>query len=139
MKLLKNVLVKIMRGGVADQVLYIDNVPEELFYEMRHPRIIIGKEQQQNWGSDTTKPKIPTLYEKLSLSKTGDHGCGPKVQAAESQVLGSTSSSASVGYTKSAQVVKNAFREVRIRHEEVRRHGFFGGQSSCDRCKSLEK
>lgn len=72
MKLLKNVLIKLTRGGFTDRILYIDNVPEEMFYEMRYPRICVGKGFEQHWTDDTTQEKVPTLYEELHVSQTGD-------------------------------------------------------------------
>jgi hypothetical protein len=74
MKMLNNVLIKITSGGRGDLVLFVDNVPEELFYEMRHPRKAVGTGQQQHWEPDLDKPQVPTLYEELHLSQTGDKG-----------------------------------------------------------------
>lgn len=69
-----NVFIKLIRGGFTDRVLFIDNVPEDMFYEMRHPRKCVGEGQAQHYIEDTTQPKIPTLYPELSLSLTGDKG-----------------------------------------------------------------
>lgn len=74
MKMLNDVLVKVARGGNSDLVLIVDNVPEDLFYEMKHPRVVKGEKQNQHWVADKTQAKIPTLYEELSLSQTGDKG-----------------------------------------------------------------
>ena len=74
MKLLNNVLIKIVRGGHTDLVLYLDNVPEDMFYRMAYPVMAVGVGQQQHWEADTTKPMQPTLHEELSLSQTGDGG-----------------------------------------------------------------
>ncbi len=74
MKVLNNVLIKLIRGGFTDRVLYIDNVPEEMFYEMQYPRICVGKGLEQHYEPDMSKEKIPTLYPELSLSQTGDKG-----------------------------------------------------------------
>jgi hypothetical protein len=74
MKMLNNVLIKMTTGGRVDLVLYLDNVPEDMFYEMRHPRKCAGEGSQQHWEPDTSKPMIPTLYEELHLSQTGDNG-----------------------------------------------------------------
>ena len=76
MKLLKNVLIKLVRSGVVDRVLYIDNIPEELFYSPQHPKIITdrGTKGSQYWTVDVTQPKVMTLYEKLNKSQTGDDG-----------------------------------------------------------------
>ncbi len=73
MKLI-NVFIKLIRGGFTDRVLFIDNVPEEMFYEMRHPRKCVGEGQAQHYIDDVTQPKIPTLYPELQLSQTGDGG-----------------------------------------------------------------
>ena len=73
MKLI-NVFVKLIRGGFTDRVLFIDNVPEEMFYEMRHPRKCVGEGQAQHYIDDVTQPKVPTLYPELVLSLTGDKG-----------------------------------------------------------------
>ncbi len=73
MKLI-NVFIKLIRGGFTDRVLFIDNVPEEMFYEMRHPRKCVGEGQAQHYIEDITQPKIPTLYPELALSLTGDKG-----------------------------------------------------------------
>jgi len=74
MKLISNVLIKLIRGGFTDRVLFIDNLPEDMLYEMRHPRICQGKGQEQHYVDDVTQPKIPTLLPELSLSQTGDKG-----------------------------------------------------------------
>lgn len=74
MKMLTNVLIKLIRGGFTDRVLYIDNVPEDMFYEMRHPRIVKGEGSQQAWVPDMSQPQVPTLYEELKRSQTGDNG-----------------------------------------------------------------
>jgi hypothetical protein len=73
-KLIKDVLVKIARGGAVDRVMYVDNVPEDFFYEMRHPMKCTGKGVEQHYEPDLEKPKVATLYEELSLSQTGDRG-----------------------------------------------------------------
>lgn len=73
-KLLKNVLLKLARGGHGDRVLFVDNIPEDLFYEMRHPRKVLNQDGKQQWVPDTDKAKVPTLKEHLSLSQTGDGG-----------------------------------------------------------------
>ncbi len=67
-----NVMVRLIRGGFTDRVLYIDNVPADMFYEMKHPRICVGKGQEQHYESDLSKEKVPTLYPEISLSQTGD-------------------------------------------------------------------
>lgn len=74
MKLLSNVLIKLARGGFTDRVLYLDNVPEEMFYELRYPTMYTGQGLQQNQVPDTSKEKVPTLYEALKISQTGDNG-----------------------------------------------------------------
>ncbi len=74
MKLLTNVLMKLVRGGFTDRVLYIDNLPEELIYEYKHPVKCEGKGIEQHYVPDFDKPKQPTLYEELRLSQTGDKG-----------------------------------------------------------------
>jgi hypothetical protein len=74
MKMLNNVLIKLIRGGFTDRVLFIDNVPEEMFYEMQYPRKCEGVGQAQHYVADTSKPKVPTLYGELSESQTGDKG-----------------------------------------------------------------
>ena len=74
MKLLSNVLIKLIRGGFTDRVMFIDNVPEDMFYELQHPRVAVGKGQEQHYESDRTQPKIMTLYPELHLSQTGDGG-----------------------------------------------------------------
>lgn len=73
-KLISNVLIKLIRGGFTDRVLFIDNVPEDMFYEMKHPRICVGKGMEQHWEADLSKPKEPTLYPEINLSQTGDGG-----------------------------------------------------------------
>lgn len=76
-KLLKNVLIKLMREGFTDRVMYIDNVPEDLFYEMRHPRkiqILNNNPQSATWVADLEKEKVPTLKEHIKASLTGDKG-----------------------------------------------------------------
>lgn len=70
--LLKDVLIKLMQGGRSDKVLYIDNVPEEFFYEMKHPLTCVGEGQAQHWTLDTSKPKQQTLHQELKASPTGD-------------------------------------------------------------------
>lgn len=74
MTLLKDVFIKIMRGGATDRVLYIDNVPEEMLYVMKHPLECVGKGQEQHWEYNTTKDKVKTLHEEIKLSMTGDGG-----------------------------------------------------------------
>ncbi len=74
MKLLKNVLIKLTKGGYVDRVMFLDNVPEDYFYHMAHPRVCVGQGQQQHWEADSSKEKIPTLHEELRLSQTGDGG-----------------------------------------------------------------
>lgn len=74
MKLLQNVLVKLMRGGATDRVIYIDNVPEEMFYAEKYPVTCAGEGQAQHWVADTSKPKVMTLHEEIKLSLTGDGG-----------------------------------------------------------------
>lgn len=74
MTMLNNVLIKLVRGGFTDRVLFIDNVPEEMFYEMKHPVHCVGKGAEQHYEPDMTKEKIPTLYEEIKLSQTGDKG-----------------------------------------------------------------
>ena len=76
-KLLKNVLIKLMREGFTDRVIYIDNVPEELFYEMRHPKkiqILNNNPQSATWVADLDAPKVPTLKEHIKDSQTEDKG-----------------------------------------------------------------
>jgi len=76
-KLLKDVLVKLMREGFTDRVMLIDNIPEELFYEMRHPLKISLRDNQPHtamWTPDLNKEKIPTLKEHIKASQTGDGG-----------------------------------------------------------------
>lgn len=76
-KLLKNVLIKLMREGFTDRVIYIDNVPEDLFYEMKHPKKITLRDNQPQtamWTPDLEKDKIPTLKDHIKLSQTGDKG-----------------------------------------------------------------
>lgn len=74
MKLLNNVLIKLSRGGFTDRVLYLDHVPEEMFYEMRHPMICKGEGLKQAYVPDFEKPKEPMLYPELTRSLTGDNG-----------------------------------------------------------------
>ncbi len=74
MTLLNNVFVKLMRGGATDRVMYIDNVPEEMFYSYKHPLECVGKGQEQHWEYNTTKDKVRTLHEEIKLSQTGDGG-----------------------------------------------------------------
>lgn len=74
MKLLNNVLIKLIRGGFTDRVLIVDNVPEDMFYEMKHPRICIGEGDKQHYVDDTKQEKVATLYPELRLSQTGDKG-----------------------------------------------------------------
>ncbi len=74
MKLLNNVLIKLIRGGFTDRVLFLDNVPEDMFYELAHPRVVKGEGGQQYWTSDVTQPKVMTLFPELSISQTGDKG-----------------------------------------------------------------
>lgn len=74
MKLLQNVLIKLIRGGFTDRVLYIDNLPEEMLYELQYPRICVGEGQAQHYIPDTKQPKVMTLYPELRLSQTGDNG-----------------------------------------------------------------
>jgi len=74
MKVLTNVLIKLIRGGFTDRVLYVDNVPAEMFYEMQHPRKCVGENAGQHYVPDMDKPKIPTLYPELVESQTGDKG-----------------------------------------------------------------
>ncbi len=73
MKLI-NVFIKLIRGGFTDRVLFVDNVPEDMFYEMKFPRKCIGEGAAQHYVDDVTQAKIPTLYPELSLSQTGDKG-----------------------------------------------------------------
>lgn len=74
MKMLKNVLIKLIRGGFTDRVLFLDNVPEDMFYELQYPRICLGKGQEQHYEPDMSKEKIMTLFPELSISQTGDKG-----------------------------------------------------------------
>lgn len=74
MKLLSNVLIKLIRGGFTDRVLYIDNIPEDMFYELQYPRVCVGKGAEQHYEADLTKERVMTLYPELSLSQTGDKG-----------------------------------------------------------------
>lgn len=69
-----NVLIKLIRGGFTDRVLYIDNVPEEMFYELQYPTHCVGQGQAQHYEPDMTKPKVMTLYPELVKSQTGDGG-----------------------------------------------------------------
>lgn len=76
-KLLKNVLIKLMREGFTDRVMYIDNIPEDLFYEMKHPRKIQVRDNNPAtavWVPDLTADKVPTLKDHIKLSQTGDKG-----------------------------------------------------------------
>ena len=72
MKLMTNVLIKLMKGGHTDRILIIDNVPEEYFYTMAYPRMCVGKGAEQHWEPDMSKERILTLHEELRLSQTGD-------------------------------------------------------------------
>lgn len=74
MKILNNVLIKLIRGGFTDRVLFIDNVPEDMFYEMQYPRICLGKGQEQHYEPDLSKEKVSTLYPEITVSQTGDGG-----------------------------------------------------------------
>ncbi len=74
MKLLQNVLIKLIRGGFTDRVLYIDNLPEDMLYELQYPRICVGEGQAQHYVPDTKQAKVMTLYPELSISMTGDNG-----------------------------------------------------------------
>lgn len=74
MKLLSNVLIKLIRGGFTDRVLYIDNIPEDMLYDMQYPRHCLGKGAEQHYEPDMSKEKIPTLFPELSVSMTGDKG-----------------------------------------------------------------
>ncbi len=74
MKLLQNVLIKLIRGGFTDRVLFIDNLPEEMIYELQYPRICVGEGQAQHYVPDTKQAKVMTLYPELHLSQTGDGG-----------------------------------------------------------------
>lgn len=78
MKLLKNVLLKLSRGGVTDRVIYVDNLPEELLYSMQHPmavkEAIKGDNKSQYWTRDTDAPKEMLLHEELKVSPIGDGG-----------------------------------------------------------------
>ena len=70
--MLESVLIKVTRGGRTDRILGIENVPSEMFYEIKHPRKCVGEGQAQHWVDDTDKPMQPTLYPELTLSQTGD-------------------------------------------------------------------
>jgi hypothetical protein len=72
MELLKNVFIRLVRGGFTDRVIIIDNVPQEMFYELQHPRVAVGKGQEQHWEADRTQTRVMTLYPELSFSQTGD-------------------------------------------------------------------
>ena len=74
MDILSNVLIKLTRGGFTDRVLYLDNVPAEMFYEMRYPMICKGEGLKQAYVPDSARPKELTLYEELKRSQTGDDG-----------------------------------------------------------------
>ncbi len=74
MKYLNNVLIKLIRGGFTDRVLFLDNVPEDMFFELQYPRICVGKGAEQHYEADTSKEKIMTLYPELVRSQTGDGG-----------------------------------------------------------------
>ncbi len=74
MKLISNVLIKLIRGGFTDRVLYIDNLPEEMLYELQYPRICVGKGLEQHYEPDMTKERVMTLYPELTVSQTGDKG-----------------------------------------------------------------
>ena len=74
MKLLKNVLIRLAVGGRVDKVLYIDNLPEELLYEMQFPRKYVGKGIENHKEPDLTKDKVATLRLGLTDSPTGDKG-----------------------------------------------------------------
>ena len=74
MKLLQNVLIKLIRGGFTDRVLFIDNLPEEMLYELQYPRICVGEGQAQHYTPDMKQAKVMTLYPELRLSQTGDNG-----------------------------------------------------------------
>ncbi len=71
MKLI-NVMIRLTRGGFTDRVLMIDNVPEDMFYELQHPRKCIGEGAAQHYVTDTDKPKVMTLFPELTHSLTGD-------------------------------------------------------------------
>lgn len=72
MKLINDVLVKLIKGGSVDQVMILDNVPEDMFYKMAFPRIAVGKGQENHWEPDQNAAKVLTLHDELSLSQTGD-------------------------------------------------------------------
>lgn len=78
MKLLKNVLLKLSRGGSTDRVIFVDNLPEDLLYSMQYPKVVAlmrkDDTRTQYWTSDTTKPKVMTLHEELKKSPVGDDG-----------------------------------------------------------------
>ncbi len=71
MKLI-NVMIRLLRGGFTDRVLLIDNVPEDMFYELQHVRKCIGEGAAQRYVPDMDKPKVMTLYPELVASLTGD-------------------------------------------------------------------
>lgn len=74
MDVLKEVFIKLMRGGATDRVLYIENVPAEFFYSMQHPIICVGQGAQQHWERDMSSGKVRTLHEEIKMSLTGDGG-----------------------------------------------------------------
>lgn len=74
MKLLKNVLIKLVLGGRTDQVLYIDNLPEELLFEMQFPTKYVGKGIENHKEPDLTKDRVPTLRLGLTHSQKDDKG-----------------------------------------------------------------
>ena len=76
-KLLKDVLIKLNRGGMTYRVLLVDNIPESLFYDYKHPRkinMVNGQPHTQHWVADTEKPKVRTLKEHIKESQNGDGG-----------------------------------------------------------------
>lgn len=74
MAIIKDVLIKLMRGGATDRILYIDNVPEDFFYSMKHPLECVGVGQSQHWEYNAAKDRVKTLHEEIKLSQTGDGG-----------------------------------------------------------------
>lgn len=74
MKLLQNVLIKVIRGGFTDRVIYVDNLPEDLIYESKHPMKIEGQGPNQHWVPDFEQPKVMVLREHIYRSQTGDDG-----------------------------------------------------------------
>jgi len=74
MKLLKNVLLKMSRGGRTDLILYVDNLPEDYLYEMAYPIMYVGKGRENHKEPDLSKPKTPTLRLGVTDSLTGDKG-----------------------------------------------------------------